>query len=79
MSSFNAFLDDFDNWCGTRVPGQPPRPPWLKDALAAVVISELAVRVGDESARELNTVASFMYKSAAEQVELNPQPLPPGK
>ena len=77
MSSFTAFFDELDDWCGTRVPGQPPRPPWLKDALSAVVISELATRVDGETARALNQVVTRLNQSVAEQVQLNPQPLPP--
>jgi hypothetical protein len=79
MSTFGAFLDDFDDWCGTRVPGGPPRPVWLKDALAAVVLSELATRVSEQSAGELHKAISRLYKNVAEQVELNPQPIPPGR
>ena len=77
MSTFAAFLDEFDDWCGTRVPGQPPRPPWLKDALAAVVISELATRVSEGTARELDNLVTQINRNVSEQVELNPQPLPP--
>jgi hypothetical protein len=78
MTGFSAFLQEIDDWCGTPIPGRPPRPPWLRDILTAVVVAELASSLTESDAgRELYQVATRLYESAAEQVALNPQPLPP--
>ena len=76
--SLNALLQDIDDWCGTPLPGHPPRPPWLRDILTAVVLAEMSTDVASESQRNnLYEAARDLYKSASEQVALNPQPLPP--
>lgn len=46
---FTAFLDDIDDWCGTKPPRHfPPRPKGLRDVLVSVVLSELADRISDQ-------------------------------
>lgn len=78
--SLNLLLQNIDDWCGTPVPGHPPRPPWLRDVLTAVVMAELSAEVeGAGARRSLYASAADLYESAAEQVALNPQPLPPLK
>jgi hypothetical protein len=78
--SLNALIQNIDEWCGTPTPGHPPRPPWLRDILTAVVLAELSTDVSVESQRnDLYEAARDLYKSAAQQVALNPQPLPPLK
>ena len=78
--SLNALVQNIDEWCGTPVPGHPPRPPWLRDILTAVVLAELSSSVGVEAERlSLYAAAARLYESAADQVALNPQPLPPLK
>jgi hypothetical protein len=76
--SLNALVANIDDWCGTPMPGHPPRPPWLRDILTAVVMAELShdVLVDTEKASLYNAARS-LYESAARQVSLNPQPLPP--
>ena len=76
--SLNAMLQDIDDWCGTPIPGHPPRPKWLRDILTAVVLAEMSTELHDEAQRtSLYDAARELYRSAAEQVALNPQPLPP--
>jgi hypothetical protein len=76
--SLNALLQDIDDWCGTPLPGHPPRPPWLRDLLTAVVLAEMSTGVATEAAsNDLYETARGLYKRAAEAVALNPQPLPP--
>ena len=78
MAGFGAFLQEIDDWCGTQIPGRPPRPPWLREILTAVVVAELAGSLTDSDAgRDLYQIATRLYESVAEQVALNPQPLPP--
>ena len=78
--SLNALVQDIDDWCGTPLPGHPPRPPWLRDILTAVVMAELSHDVVVDTEREsLYVAARSLYESAAQQVALNPQPLPPIK
>jgi hypothetical protein len=78
--SLTLLMQNIDDWCGTPVPGHPPRPPWLRDILTAVVLAELSAEVGAEAGREsLYAAAARLYESAADQVALNPQPLPPLK
>jgi hypothetical protein len=73
-----ALIDNMDDWCGTPAPGHPPRPPWLRDILTAVVLAELSHGLDQEDAgRDLYEAARRMYTSAADKVALNPQPLPP--
>jgi hypothetical protein len=73
-----SLLEDLDDWCGTPVPGHPPRPPWLRDILTAVILAELSTGIErTKDGRELYETAARMYESAAEKVALNPQPLPP--
>jgi hypothetical protein len=76
--SLNALVQNIDDWCGTPMPGHPPRPPWLRDILTAVVMAELSHDVALEVERtSLYNAARHLYEAAAEQVRLNPQPLPP--
>jgi hypothetical protein len=76
--SLNALVQNIDDWCGTPLPGHPPRPPWLRDILTAVVMAELSHDVALEAERSsLYNAARSLYQAAAEQVRLNPQPLPP--
>ena len=78
--SLNTLLQDIDDWCGTPLPGHPPRPPWLRDILTAVVMAELSHDVVVDTEREsLYNSARSLYESAARQVALNPHPLPPLK
>ncbi len=78
--SLNALIQNIDDWCGTPIPGHPPRPKWLRDILTAVVLAEMSTDLATESQRNsLYEAARDLYKSAAEQVALNPQPLPPLK
>ncbi len=78
--SLKLLSQNIDDWCGTPVPGHPPRPPWLRDILTAVVLAELSAEVTMESERvSLYATAARLYESAADQVALNPQPLPPIK
>jgi hypothetical protein len=80
VMSLNALLQSIDEWCGTPVPGHPPRPPWLRDIMSAVVLAELSSDVsGTEQRSALYDAARDLYESAAEKVALNPQPLPPLK
>jgi hypothetical protein len=72
-----SLISDLDDWCRTPS-GSPPRPPWLREIMTAVVIAELSANVVDpECRRDLYKVASRMYEAAAQKVKLNPQPLPP--
>jgi len=76
--SLNALLENIDDWCGTPMPGHPPRPKWLRDILTAVVLAEMSSELTVESQRNsLYEAARDLYTTAAEQVALNPQPLPP--
>ena len=73
-----SLLEDLEDWCGTPVPGHPPRPPWLRDILTAVIFAELSTGIErTEEGRALYETAARMYESAAKKVALNPQPLPP--
>ena len=46
--------------------------------MTAVVLAELSAHVASEKAQVgLYSTAADLYGSVAEQVELNPQPLPP--
>jgi hypothetical protein len=74
----NKLSKDIEDWCGTPIPGHPPRPPWLRDILTAVVLAELSAGLDPEAGgRSLYATAARLYESAADQVALNPQPLPP--
>jgi hypothetical protein len=76
--SLAALLQNIDDWCGTPAPGHPPRPPWLRDILTAVVLAELSAEASDAATgRSLYVAAARLYESAANKVALNPQPLPP--
>ncbi len=56
----------------------PPRPPWLRDILTAVVVADLsAVVSGPAQQQRLHETAARLFETAAEQVALDPQPLPP--
>ena len=73
-----TLMQNIDDWCGTPTPGHPPRPPWLRDILTAVVLAELSANLsGTGEGRSLYAAAARLYESAAEKVALNPQPLPP--
>jgi hypothetical protein len=73
-----SLLEDMDDWCGTPLPGHPPRPPWLRDVLTAVILAELSTGIErTKDGRALYEAAASIYESVAEQVALNPQPLPP--
>jgi hypothetical protein len=73
-----SLVDDLNDWCGAPALGHPPRPPWLRDIMTAVVVAELSGSLDDsEVSRDLYQLAAHMYESAAEKVRLNPQPLPP--
>jgi hypothetical protein len=72
-----TLTSDLDDWCRTPS-GSPPRPPWLREIMTAVVIAELSASVDDlECRRDLYKVAARLYEVAADKVRLNPQPLPP--
>jgi hypothetical protein len=74
----NELSKDIEDWCGTPIPGHPPRPPWLRDILTAVVVAELSANISSTNeGRSLYAAAARLYESAAEKVALNPQPLPP--
>lgn len=76
--SLNALMQNIDDWCGTPSPGHPPRPPWLRDILTAVVLAEMSTDLTTDAERNsLYETARDLYAWAAEQVALNPQPLPP--
>ncbi|MFJ1812539.1 MULTISPECIES: hypothetical protein [unclassified Streptomyces] len=76
--SLTTLVQNMDDWCGTPVPGHPPRPPWLRDILTAVVLAEMSANVnGADEGRYLYRAAARLYEAAAEKVALNPQPLPP--
>ena len=76
--SLNALMQNIDDWCGTPSPGHPPRPPWLRDILTAVVLAEMSADLTTDAERNsLYETARDLYQWAAEQVALNPQPLPP--
>ena len=76
--SLNALMQNIDDWCGTPSPGHPPRPPWLRDILTAVGLAEMSTDLTTEAERDsLYETARDLYQWAAEQVALNPQPLPP--
>jgi len=76
--SLSTLMQNIDDWCGTPTPGRPPRPPWLRDILTAVVLAELSANLsGTDEGRSLYSAAARLYESAAEKVALNPQPLPP--
>jgi len=78
--SLNALMQNIDDWGGTPMPGHPPRPPWLRDILTAVVLAEMSATLATEStSNDLYETARDLYTSAAQQVALNPQPLPPLK
>lgn len=76
--SLAVLMKNIDDWCGTPAPGHPPRPPWLRDILTAVVLAEISASMdGADEGRCLYAAAARLYESAAEKVALNPQPLPP--
>lgn len=76
--SLTMLVQNLDDWCGTPAPGHPPRPPWLRDILTAVVMAELSANMnGADERRSLYLAAARLYETAAEKVALNPQPLPP--
>ena len=76
--SLTTLMQSIDDWCGTPTPGHPPRPPWLRDILTAVVLAELSANLSStDEGRSLYAAAARLYESAAEKVALNPQPLPP--
>lgn len=76
--SLSTLMQDIDDWCRTPAPGHPPRPPWLRDILTAVVLAEFSAKLsGTDEGRSLYAAAARIYESAAEKVALNPQPLPP--
>ncbi len=76
--SLNLLTQNIDEWCGTPVPGHPPRPPWLRDILTAVVVADLSAVVSGPALQQLlHETAVRLFETAAEQVALNPQPLPP--
>jgi hypothetical protein len=79
IMSLGALMESIDDWCGTP-PGHPPRPPWLRDALTAVVMAEMSHTLSRSDDRSsLYAAAARLYESVADQVALNPQPLPPLK
>ena len=76
--SLNALMQSIDDWCGTPSPGHPPRPPWLRDILTAVVLAEMSSDLTTDAQRDsIYEAARDLYTSASQQVALNPQPLPP--
>ncbi|MGW1788701.1 hypothetical protein ACWCO0_24090 [Streptomyces tubercidicus] len=76
--SLTTLVQNMDDWCGTPAPGHPPRPPWLRDILTAVVMAEISASMnGTDEGRSLYLAAARLYETAAEKVALNPQPLPP--
>jgi hypothetical protein len=76
--SLTTLMQNIDDWCGTSTPGRPPRPPWLRDILTAVVVAELSANIsGTAEGRSLYAATARLYESAAKKVALNPQPLPP--
>ena len=76
--SLAELMDSMDGWCAPLDAGRPPRPPWLRDILTAVVLAELSADLGESAeGRSLYESAVRLYESAADKVALNPQPLPP--
>lgn len=78
--SLTTLTQNLDEWCGPPS-GHPPRPPWLRDILTAVVLAELSYNVARDAADgggdSLYEAARDLYQAAADKVALNPQPLPP--
>ena len=57
--SLTTLMQDIDDWCGTPTPGHPPRPPWLRDILTAVVLAELSANLsGTNEGRSLYAAAA---------------------
>ncbi len=62
------------------LPGHPPRPLWLRDILTAVVLAEMSSDIATESeSNKLYEAARDLYKSAAEQVALEPAATTPAE
>ena len=76
--SLNALMQSIDDWCGTPSPGHPPRPPWLRDTGRPWFSPRCRpTSAPTPSGDSLYEAARDLYTSAAQQVALNPQPLPP--
>jgi hypothetical protein len=59
--SLTTLMQDIDDWCGTPTPGHPPRPPWLRDILTAVVLAELSANLsGTDEGRSLYAAARLL-------------------
>ena len=68
--SLNALMQNIDEWCGTPVPGHPPRPPWLRDILTAVVLAELSADLsGPEQRSSLYARAAELYDRGLDAAE----------
>ena len=57
--SLNKLSKDIEDWCGTPIPGHPPRPPWLRDILTAVVLAELSAGLDPGGEPIASPVADF--------------------
>lgn len=75
--SLSTLMQNIEDWCGSPAPGHPPRPPWLRDILTAVVMAEMSTNATGAEGQSLYVAAARLYESAARKVALNPQPLPP--
>jgi hypothetical protein len=65
MGGFSAFLDELDDWCGTKPPRKfPPRPKGFRDLMISSVSGVLAERISDEGLRQkTQELAGDLYKA----------------
>ncbi|MDX2007555.1 MAG: hypothetical protein SFU83_20135 [Meiothermus sp.] len=70
FGGFTAFLDDLDDWCGTKPPRKfPPRPKGLRDLMISTVIHALSERISDEGLRQkTQDLAGDLYKAGLKQM-----------
>jgi hypothetical protein len=62
----SKFLEEIDDWCGTRPPRPfPPKKGGLRDALISVTIHNLAAEISDGKAREqIQSAAANVFVNA---------------
>lgn len=69
LGNLSAFLDDLDDWCGTKPPRKfPPRPKAFEDIMVAVLVHRLSERVSNVDLRgKLQRVAVELHANGVKQ------------